>query len=117
MRIITKSENIQPTKTLLSVCIPSYNQLEELEETLLEIESQLREGSLPLEVLVSDNKSQNRAEVGNLKRRFSSYRWFLQESNLGFGATFPSLQMRQSHLTFGLLAVGTSLHPARLRRP
>src|SRR3989344_5402735 len=74
-------------KPLLSICIPTYNRAEKLEQCLHHIAIQLNDEGLntAIEVVVSDNASQdNTAQiVKKFQESFGNIRYFKNEKNLG----------------------------------
>src|SRR3989344_5983711 len=74
-------------KPLLSICIPTYNRAEKLQQCLHHIAIQLNDEGLntAIEVVVSDNASQdNTAQiVKKFQESFGNIRYFRNEKNLG----------------------------------
>lgn len=69
---------------MLSICIPSYNQLDGLRETLFRLhrfESLISES---LEVIVSDNASRDQRGLDVLRSEFPWVCWYSNDWNLGF---------------------------------
>jgi abequosyltransferase len=74
---------VQPPRKLISICIPTYNRVNYLEETLRSILPQI---GADIELLISDNCSTDgtKAMVARYQQTFRTLQYFRNERNLGF---------------------------------
>lgn len=73
-------------KVILSICIPTYNRMDELYKCIKSIETQTVSKEFQYEILISDNCSSDK--TGEVFKNYPGVKYYRQEENLGAESNF-----------------------------